>query len=61
VVDDEQKIASFVLEHGHLWGKREVIIPIGAVARIGNDEVVLSLSTKEVGALKSHGVRRWGH
>ena len=61
VVDDEQKIASFVLEHGHLWGKREVIIPIGAVARIGNDEVVLNLSTKQVGALKSHGVRRWGH
>jgi sporulation protein YlmC with PRC-barrel domain len=60
VVDDEQQIASFVLEHGHFWGKREISIPIGAVARIGNDEVVLSLSTDEVGALKSHAVHRWG-
>jgi hypothetical protein len=49
-----------VLEHGHFWGKREISIPIGAVARIGNDEVVLSLSTDEVGALKSHAVHRWG-
>lgn len=60
VLDDEHKIASFVLEHGHLWGKREMTVPIGAVARIASDEVVLSLSTKEVGSLKSHGVRRWG-
>jgi sporulation protein YlmC with PRC-barrel domain len=61
VVDDEQKIARIVMEHGHLWGKKDVAIPIGTVARISNDEVVLSLSTDEVGKLKSHGVHRWGH
>jgi hypothetical protein len=48
-----------VLEHGHLWGKREVVIPIGAVARVGTDEVVLTLSKDEVGSLESHHVRRW--
>jgi len=52
VVDGEGHIAHLVLEHGHLWGKREIAIPIGAVARTQSDEVVLSWSTDEVGALK---------
>jgi sporulation protein YlmC with PRC-barrel domain len=59
VVDDLEQIAHLVLQHGHLWGKREIAIPIGAVARIENDEVTLSLSTDEVGALKPLGVHRW--
>jgi sporulation protein YlmC with PRC-barrel domain len=59
VVDGEDHVAHFVLHHGHLWGKREVTIPIAAVDRIENDEVILSLSTDEVGALKSVGVHRW--
>jgi sporulation protein YlmC with PRC-barrel domain len=59
VVDGEDHVAHFVLEHGHLWGKREITIPIAAVDRIENDEVILSLSTDEVGALKSVGVHRW--
>ena len=42
-----------MLEHGHLWGKREVVIPIGAVARVETDAVVLTLSKDEVGALES--------
>jgi len=41
-----------VFEHGHLWGKREVAIPLAAVARILTDEVVLGLSTDEAGKLK---------
>ncbi len=59
VVDGEGQIAHLVLEHGHLWGKREVAIPIGAVARTESDEVVLSWSTDEVGALKPLPVQRW--
>jgi sporulation protein YlmC with PRC-barrel domain len=59
VVDDQEQIAHLVLEHGHLWGKREIAVPIGAVARIENDEVILSLSTDQVGALKPLGVHRW--
>ncbi len=59
VVDAEGYIAHLVLEHGHLWGRREVAIPIGAVARTHSDEIVLSWSTDEVGALKPLPVRRW--
>jgi sporulation protein YlmC with PRC-barrel domain len=58
VVDDDEQIGHFVLQHGHLWGKREIAIPIGAVARIENDEVILSLSTDEVSRLKPVDVHR---
>jgi sporulation protein YlmC with PRC-barrel domain len=61
VVDAGEHISHVVLERGHLWGRREVAIPIGAVARVENDVVVLSLSRSEVGALPSHRVGRWGH
>jgi uncharacterized protein YrrD len=59
VVDGEGQITHLVLEHGHLWGKREVVIPIGAVASVGTDSVVLSLSKDEVGRLESRRIRRW--
>ena len=39
VVDDTH-ITHFVLERGHLWGKREITIPIGAVAKVENDAVL---------------------
>jgi sporulation protein YlmC with PRC-barrel domain len=59
VVGGDEHISDIVLERGHLWGKREVVIPIGAVERVESDEVVLKLSKDEVGALKSRHVRRW--
>jgi sporulation protein YlmC with PRC-barrel domain len=59
IVDGEDRIGHLVLEHGHLWGRREVVIPIGAVERVETDEVVLTLSKDEVGALESHRVHRW--
>ena len=61
VLDSEQQIAHLVLEHGHLWGRREVVIPASAVARVDTDEVVLTLSKDEVGALPSARVHRRRH
>ena len=58
VLDSEQQIAHLVLEHGHLWGRREVVIPASAVARVDTDEVALTLSKDEVGALPSARVHR---
>ena len=52
VVDDQQQIVYLVLERGHLWGKREIAIPIDVVARIESDEVQLSLSKDQVSELK---------
>lgn len=59
VVDEEEHITHFVLERGHLWGQREVTIPIGAVAKVETDLVTLQLSKKEVGDLPSVRVHRW--
>jgi hypothetical protein len=56
---DDDHITHFVLERGHLWGRREVTVPIGAVASVKSDVVTLSLSKDEIGALPSHRVHRW--
>jgi sporulation protein YlmC with PRC-barrel domain len=47
-VDARGQVRQLVLEHGHLWGKREQAIPIGSVDRIESDEVVLNLSHDQV-------------
>ena len=60
VVDEDQHISHLVLERGHLWGHREVAIPIAAVDRVESDAVVLSLSKDDVGALRSRRFHRWG-
>jgi len=59
LVDDEDHITHFVLEQGHLWGRREVTVPIGAVESVESDVVTLKLSKDEVGDLPSHKVHRW--
>jgi sporulation protein YlmC with PRC-barrel domain len=59
LVDSDDAITHFVLERGHLWGKREVTIPMGAVARVDTDAVTLTLTKDEVGELPSVPVHRW--
>ena len=59
IVEDREAITHLVLQHGHLWGRREVVIPIGAVVRIQNDTATLALTADEVGALDQIPVRRW--
>ena len=58
VVDDEEHITHVLLERGHLWGKREVTIPIGAVTDVQPDAITLRLTRDEVGALEPVAVRR---
>jgi sporulation protein YlmC with PRC-barrel domain len=59
LVDDDGQITHFVLERGHLWGRREVTVPIEAVAKVESDSVTVSLSTDEISALPTHKVHRW--
>jgi hypothetical protein len=60
VTDDNGKITTLVLEHGHLWGKRTVGIPGPAIERFETDELVLNLTSDEVGALKPLPAHRRG-
>jgi len=59
LVGPDDKVGELVLERGHLWGHREVVIPYGAVAKIENDSVTLSLTKEQVAALSSRKVNRW--
>jgi sporulation protein YlmC with PRC-barrel domain len=47
------KVTHVVMQHGHLWGKRAVTIPIEAVEQIATDAVTLSLTRREIGKLPS--------
>lgn len=60
LVGEDDAITHFVLERGHLWGKKEVTIPINAVASVQTDAVSLTLTKDEVGELPSVPVHRWG-
>jgi sporulation protein YlmC with PRC-barrel domain len=60
VVDADEHITHFVLERGHLFGRKEVTIPIGAVASVESDAVHIALSKDEVGALPTVRVGRHG-
>jgi sporulation protein YlmC with PRC-barrel domain len=51
-------ITHLVLRHGHLWGKRDVIIPVAAIDRIRDDGVYLKLGKEIVATLPAVPVRR---
>jgi len=55
---DGDHITHFVLERGHLWGRREVTIPINLVTSVESDAVTIGLSKDEVGKLPVHKVHR---
>lgn len=60
LVDRESgHITHLVLREGHLWGKKDVIIPVSKIERIEEDRVHLSLSKEEVAGLPAIPVRRW--
>ncbi len=59
ILDEEEQVTHIVLERGHLWGQRDVTIPIGAVTKVETDVVTVGLSKDEVGALPAVRVRRW--
>lgn len=55
---DEGHITHLVMREGHLWGKREVAIPISAISHIREDTVFLRLDKAEVEALPTIPIRR---
>lgn len=56
VVDDESRITHVLLQEGHLWGRREVAIPIGSVEKIDSDGIHVQLSKSEIADLPELGV-----
>jgi len=52
-------ISHLVLREGHLWGKKDVLIPVSEIGQIDEDRVYLTLSKEEIGDLPTIPVRRW--
>jgi sporulation protein YlmC with PRC-barrel domain len=52
-------ITHLVLREGHLWGQRDISIPVSAIARIQEGDVVLKLDRASIEALPSIPIRRW--
>lgn len=59
LVADDDQITHVVLERGHLWGRRDVTIPIGAVSQVKTDSVAVRLTKDQVAALPAITVHRW--
>jgi uncharacterized protein YrrD len=52
-VVDGDELTHLILERGHMWGRRDITVPISCLASVKTDEVVLGISRHEVGALPS--------
>lgn len=56
VVDDKGHITHVLLQEGHLWGKREVAIPIDSLGKIDAGGIHVQLSKHEIEDLPELGV-----
>jgi hypothetical protein len=48
VIDDEHHVTHVLLQEGHLWGKKDVAIPIGAVTGVDAEGVHLNITRDQV-------------
>jgi hypothetical protein len=53
---DDSHVTHVLLEQGHLWGRREVWVPIGAVARV-DDGVQLNLCREDITRMPAQTVQ----
>jgi uncharacterized membrane protein len=53
-----EHITHLVLLEGHLWGKKELTLPISAIDRLEDDTVYLKLDKRSVGLLPAIPVKR---
>jgi sporulation protein YlmC with PRC-barrel domain len=48
----DHHVTHLLLQEGHLWGRKQVAIPIGSAARVGN-EIRVDLTKDQVGELRA--------
>jgi sporulation protein YlmC with PRC-barrel domain len=54
----DEHITHLIMREGHLWGQKDVSIPISAIEHIAEDTVYLKLSKNEIEALPTIPLRR---
>jgi hypothetical protein len=55
---DTGHISHLVLTRGHMWGKREILIPLSAIASYDKEQVTLKIDKDEVGELPEITLKR---
>ncbi len=61
VIDpNSNHITHFVLQKGHIWGKKEMTVPVGAIDQVDESAVYLKLTKAELAELPSIALKR-GH
>lgn len=55
---DSGEISHLVLREGHLWGKRDLTLPLSAIDRVSDDTVYLKLDKQTIESLPTIPVRR---
>lgn len=59
VVDESSgQVTHIVLQEGHLWGKKEMTLPLSAIDRVLGDTVYLKLDKEAVGLLPTIPLKR---
>ncbi len=59
VVDPETlHITHLVLREGHLWGQKDIMIPVDEIETIGEDDIHLKLDKQEIEALPTFPIHR---
>ncbi len=53
-----QQITHLVLREGHLWGQRELTVPMSAIAQVSGDTVYLNIDKQTVQSLPTIPVKR---
>jgi len=56
---EDGHITHLVLREGHLWGKKDVVIPVSAIRKIKADTVFLKLGKKAIEAMPTIPIKRW--
>jgi sporulation protein YlmC with PRC-barrel domain len=60
VSPENEHITHLVMREGHLWGQKDIAVPVTEIDRIKEDTVYLRLSKDEIEALPAIPVHRWG-
>jgi hypothetical protein len=54
-----RRITHLVLQKGHLWRRRDVMVPVAEIERVAQDTVYLRLDKDAVESLPAVSVERW--
>lgn len=56
---ENNQITHLVLREGHLWGQKDIMVPISEIERVETDVVYLKINKEAIERLPTIAVKRW--